>query len=273
MKKDLQSIRLRNQELLTQAHQNEASSSLHGDSIDLEEKKEEAKEYSEYTSRDLENILRSPKKYGKQAAMDLHGIPLDTLKSLVTRTNKNREEEEACQDGRRDNGHKPYAEFDDQLITFIKQKREALLPVSRLMVKMKARDIITQKSFKNSDGWLDAFLKRNQLSRRKRTQTVSYFEELDTVMEQADDDILFLNFDKVNISFDLLKDYTIESQGIKQVPLVTTHKGRETCTIACCITSDGQSLAPLLIFKYKSTAPKKKPIAQKEDSILQTKSS
>lgn len=46
--------------------------------------------------------------------------------------------------------------------------------------------------------------------------------------------------------------------GSKQVPIITTNYGRETCTIAACITSDGDSILPLMIFKYKYQASKKK---------------
>ena len=67
-----------------------------------------------------------------------------------------------------------------------------------------------------------------------------------------------MNFDEVNLPFDLAGDYTIEKVGSKQVPIITTNNARETCTIAACITSDGNSILPLMIFKYKSAASKKK---------------
>ena len=78
-------------------------------------------------------------------------------------------------------------------------------------------------------------------------------------MEEEEDDILFSNSDEVNLPFELSGDYTIESAGEKQVPVVTTHNARETCTIACCVTSEGKSILPLLIFKSCVKGEEEKP--------------
>ena len=81
-----------------------------------------------------------------------------------------------------------------------------------------------------------------------------YFDELSAYREE---DCLFINFDESSLCFDLSKDKTLDKKGANQVKIITHTNEKETCTIATGITSDGETLITLIIFKYKHTGTKK----------------
>ena len=119
-----------------------------------------------------------------------------------------------------------------------------------------------KEDFAASDTWFCNFLKRNKLSIRKKTHVVqklkenyeieveNYFDKIRKHL-QSKNDLVSLNFDETNIPFDLSRDQTIEETGSKEITLLTHAKSKLTCTVAPCISSEGDCLLPMLIFKYK----------------------
>lgn len=83
--------------------------------------------------------------------------------------------------------------------------------MSPSQVKIKAKELAKNTDFLASDTWLHHFLKRNNLSIRKKTQDIKaikenfhssvqdYFEKLDEIMAREKEDVLFLNLDEVNL--------------------------------------------------------------------------
>lgn len=61
----------------------------------------------------------------------------------------------------------------------------------------------------------------------------------------------FINFDESNLPLDMAGDSTIDKIGTPQVKILTHSKERETCSIATGISSNGEVILPLVIFKYK----------------------
>jgi len=132
------------------------------------------------------------------------------------------------------------------------------------MLQKEAISLSKDPKFSASNGWVTNFMKRNKLSKRKRTQKVKklvkdyldeaekYFTKIrEILMHEGEENVLFVNFDEVNLPFDLSGDYTIEEQGVNQVSILTHNKAKETCTISIGVTSDGQIILQLIIFKNK----------------------
>ena len=111
------------------------------------------------------------------------------------------------------------------------------------------------------------FSKEKWISIRKKTQKIKklsdeYKKEAETYFKKPaeirskHEDILYVNFDEVNLPFEVGADYTIDQKGASQVPILSHTKAKESCTFATGITSDGDILLPLVIFKYKPQKPK-----------------
>jgi len=77
-------------------------------------------------------------------------------------------------------------------------------------------------------------------------------EKLERIQTE-NQDTLYINFDETNLPFNLASQYTINTKGANQVPLLNHSRDTETCTVALVVTSDGDFLLPLVTFKYKST--------------------
>ena len=86
-----------------------------------------------------------------------------------------------------------------------------------------------------------------------------YFTKIrEILMHKGEENVLFINFDEVNLPFDLSCNFPIEEQGENQVPILTHNKAKIFCIIYTGVTSDGQIILQLIIFKYKSTGKKKR---------------
>ncbi len=224
-----------------------------------------------FTEKEKEEIIDMYTKYGKTFTI-LSGVKEGTLNSIITAFNS--KGEESFLDHRKSNGRPFYSTIDEHLKTYILERRKNYLPVSLNMVLLKAKELSKDVNFSASNIWLHNFLKRYNFSLRKRTKKVKkikedylkdvhvYFEKLDKLRE---DDCLFINFDESNMCFDMSSDFTVDMKGAKLINIMTHNKERETCSIASGITSEGNFILPLIIFKYqysgqqkgKRTCPKK----------------
>lgn len=208
-------------------------------------------------------------KYGKAFTLIKFGLPDRTLNTMITKYNGFGDA--GFIDKRAQNHGKVCDNFDADLLAFLKARRQIFLPVPIKMIRKEALRLAgpKNKKFTASDTWLYNFLKRNHLSLRKRTRQIQilkedlitnvdkYFTKLEKLKKDYQKEgILYINMDEVNLPFDLGKDYTIDQKGIDQVPIVTHSKSRETCTIAPCVTSDGDIILPFIIFKYKYSGKK-----------------
>jgi len=166
------------------------------------------------------------------------------------------------------NQGKIYKILDPKLVEYIQERRNLYLPISLAMVQKKALEISTDKNFDASYSWVRNFMKRNNFSLRKRTTKMKQLKEdylndvknhLEKLEEYITDgkDTLYINFDETSFPFNLISEYTIATKGSTQVPILTHSKERETCTVATAVTSDGEFLLPLVIFKYKPSDSKK----------------
>ena len=88
--------------------------------------------------------------------------------------------------------------------------------------------------------------------KKKLRTKIKKFAEIRSKHEE----ISYINFDEVNLPFEVGTDYTIDQKGASQVPILSHTKAKESCTSATGIISDGDILLPLVIFKYKPQKPK-----------------
>jgi len=217
--------------------------------------------YHKYSQEEKRKIIECHIAYGKEYTLVKYGIKEGTLNSLITKYNKLGED--AFKDLRSQNGRNPYTALDERLLAYIKGRRELYLPITLAMLTKEALRLNTDATFLASKGWRTNFLTRNKLAIRKRTQKVknlmldyhkkaeNYFSVLRDIHLQDGNDVLFINFDEVSLPFNLGGSYTIEEQGVSQVPITTHNKSKETCTISSGVTSDGEIILPLIIFKIK----------------------
>ncbi len=227
-----------------------------------------------FTEEEKKQIMEMYKKYGKTYTI-LSGVKEGTLNNIITAYNH--QGEGSFIDKRKFNSRPFLADLDESLTNYILEKRKAFLPVSLKMIITKAKEFSSNESFRASNVWLKSFLKRNNFSLRKKTKKLMkikedymkevylYFEKL---KELRKEECLFINFDESNLCFDMSPDYTVDRIGARHVDVITHNKGKETCTIATGITSDGEFILPLIIFKYQYTGCKgtKRTVPKKYES-------
>ena len=168
-----------------------------------------------------------------------------------------------------------FPQIDKQVCTFIDQKRNDGLGVSRSLIRLEALRIarqlgISETEFKASPGWCTRFMNRNGYSIRTHTKIAQklpkefadkitnfqrYIIRLRLRTEYALDCIG--NMDETPVTMDMVGNNTVDKVGKKTILLKTT--GHEKCryTVVLACMADGTKLPPMLIFKRK-TLPKVK---------------
>lgn len=175
-------------------------------------KKVKVVKYRKFTPQEREQIIQCHIDFSFEYTMIKHGIKEGTLKSLISRYCK--EGEDAFEDKRKMNGREAYSEYDEYLMRFFRRKRELSLPVTIGMIKSEALTISQSPKFSASNCWAKNFMKRNKLTLRKKTQQLKnlvqdyvtvaekYFYRLNEILSESAE-VLFVNFDEVNLPFDM----------------------------------------------------------------------
>ena len=170
-------------------------------------------------------------------------------------------------------GRKPLSdEMEEKVLEWIVERRTKMLRVSRKLIRKKA--IIVYEDLKRTDpnrydekfeatnGWLYKFMKRNNLSLRRKTSVaqkdpdllvakiVSYILRvrrlrLKFLYQPAD----IIAFDETPIWADMVSDTTVDVVGKKTVSMKST--GHEKCrvTVGLAAKGDGTKLKPFIVFK------------------------
>ena len=123
-------------------------------------------------------------------------------------------------------------EVDEEILQWILVRRDAHLPVSRELIKMKARQLIkiNNPNFKVSSGWLQKFMIRHSLSLRSKT---SISQKLPAQLEKKIECFLnevrilrsqylypfedIINMDETPMFFDMVPSKTLPKKGVKEV--------------------------------------------------------
>jgi hypothetical protein len=158
---------------------------------------------------------------------------------------------------------------------WITQRRTGVpaLPVSsKMLLAYVNREykhlLINNKSVKYK--WLKGFMKRNHLSRRKRTTTKDHnSKELMDIaaayrvqLKDGDGKIfdnhnhsMIWNMDETPIFFDHLESTTINEKGASAITIEGTKNEKQRVTVVLCCSANGDKMPPLIIYKSKSKNP------------------
>jgi len=158
-----------------------------------------------------------------------------------------------------------WPELESELRKWVISTREQKRKVSTVDIRLKARQLATEKGIDNFTGgrkWCHSFMKRNSLSVRAVTsvgqplptgweEKVAAFRDYVSKLKENVDLSQFGNMDEVPVSFDMPDTRTVDVTGKEDIILTTT--GSEKCnfTVVLCCTADGAKCEPMVIFKRK----------------------
>lgn len=149
---------------------------------------------------------------------------------------------------------------------WVREQRDKSLSVSYEDIEGKARAVanemdIERSDFKISKKWVANFMKRHNLSLRRRTTVCqrlpdAYEEKLRSFHRYVADlrtktDFMLGqigNADQTPVWFDMPSSRTVAEKGARQVRLLTTGNEHNRFTAMLCCTADGHKLPPFLIF-------------------------
>src|SRR6266542_3292707 len=165
-----------------------------------------------------------------------------------------------------------YPKLEDDLFVWISEKRASGHAVSQKLITNKAISLSKNKvflasnlgiaSFKFSNKWLDAFLRRYE--RHKITLSQILSQNLIEIQNIFLSYIMYLkihnkyplkyisNMDETPMWFDLLSNTTINQKGVKTVNIRTTGHERTSFTVVLGCMADGTKLPAVCIFKLKN---------------------
>ncbi len=152
------------------------------------------------------------------------------------------------------------------LFDWIADLRHRNLRVSRSMIMREAKALSSNEEFKASVGWLNGFLKRYDLSLRRRTtvcqnppaacvdKLVDFVIRLRRliVREKLTDSFIFA-MNETPCWMDMPSDTTVHFSGSKSVSVKTTGHEKNHFTVLLTAKADGTKLKPFVVFKGKGT--------------------
>lgn len=169
-----------------------------------------------------------------------------------------------------------FPEVEKELLVYVEKLRNSGCAVSVEMLQFEARRIATANgvsiaSFKASRGWISRFMRRNDLSIRRRTTLcqrlpTDYEEKVVSfhrhVIEKRKAMAYLLsqigNADQTPVNFDMPPNLTVDKKGATSVTIRTAGCEKQRCTVMLAVTADGRKLPPYVVFKRK-TMPKGMP--------------
>lgn len=166
-----------------------------------------------------------------------------------------------------------YPEVDVDVCNYVEKVRNNGFCVTYDMIQCKAREVARNKNipeelFQGSRGWALRFMRRHNLSVRRRTSIcqklpADYTEKVVQfhrfVLRKRQARLYELsqigNADQTPVCFDMPRNTSIAKKGSSTVTVRTTGNERLRCTVMLAVTADGNKLPPYVIFKRK-TMPK-----------------
>jgi len=167
-----------------------------------------------------------------------------------------------------------YPVLEEEVYNWVKSLRSNLKVVTRSMIQIKSRALAktpryieiypNAQDFKWSNKWVNSFMKRHNLSNRRRTTVAQRLPD-DLEMKQSE----FLNFvlycciqhdyplelignmDETPLTFDMPSTTTIEEIGSRTVSIRTCGHEKSNFTVVLACMANGTKLPPMIIFKLK----------------------
>ncbi|CAB4445921.1 unnamed protein product [Rhizophagus irregularis] len=144
-----------------------------------------------------------------------------------------------------------YPEAEKELYNWVLDQRKKGLAVTFITIRISMNEILDRADmvalygdltteFKATTGWLNAFMKRHNLTRCRRTKISQKLpEQLEEKLEE------FYQF------FDMAGNFTINTKGEKTVHICGTGNENNRFTVVLTCAADGTRLPPICIFKGK----------------------
>jgi hypothetical protein len=157
-------------------------------------------------------------------------------------------------------------EKEEQLVAWVLEQRDLHLAVTVQHIVDQARLTIqpSTPSFQGSRGWIQKFMRRNNLSLRAKTSIAQKLpaaleEKMATFIRSVRDvrkelkypDSMIVNMDETPMYFDMTTNKTVNQKGAKTVSVRSTGADKRRLTVVLAASGDGQMLSPMIIFKGK----------------------
>ena len=166
-----------------------------------------------------------------------------------------------------------WPEMEEELLNWVKEKRQEGCAISTTSLRLKAKTIAKaagNEEFKASQGWAYRFMGRHGLSVRRRThlsqrlpddieaKTRSFQRFVIKKRKAYDYPLASIgNADQTPLTFDLPRQTTVAVKGSKTINVSSTGHEKDRFTVMLSCTADGRKLPPYVVFKRK-TMPKEK---------------
>ena len=163
-----------------------------------------------------------------------------------------------------------HVELEEEVLSWIQQRRSNMLRVSRKLIIFKAKSIYNKKcgdneelnaGFVANNGWLTKFTKRNNLSMRRRTtiaqrdpsylttklvKYVMHVRELSMKTNFSPDCIIAMG--ETAVWSDMVGNVTVDTTGTKDVPAKSTGNEKVKVSVWLTAKADGTKLKPFNVF-------------------------
>ncbi len=221
--------------------------------------------YRHYTVSEKISILEEAALHGVRVISRLYKIPVSTLVTWKKQDFK----QQRTPGGRLPGGGRktPYGEgVDARILQWVLEQREQHLPVTSECIMAYALTVIQPKfpDFQASKGWLQNFMRRNDLSLRAKTSLsqklpadledkITSFHKFvkDTREEMEFEEDMIINMDETPLYFDLVPGRIVDQKGTKSVIVRTTGCDKRHLTVVLGVSAAGNVLPTMIIFKGK----------------------
>ena len=227
------------------------------------------KQRTAYTTKEKLAAIKFAETHGNRAAQREYGINESNIREWCKKKNRLAKLPKSKMADRGSKAHHPALE--EELMVFVSDRRRGGVGVSTRDLRKDAKKIAKRQNnttFGGSVNWVYAFLRRHNLSIRRRTHIAQKLlaDHEDKLMEfqqfiirqrkNFDYELSQIgNADQTPLTFDMPYNTTVNTKGAKTVQLNTTGNEKNRFTVMLACTADGRKLPPYVIFKRK-TLPK-----------------
>ena len=227
------------------------------------------KQRTAYTTKEKLAAIKFAEAHGNRAAQREFGINESNIREWRKKKDRLAKLPKSKMADRGSKAHHP--ELEEELMAYVTDRRRRGVGVSTRELRKEAKKIAKRQkitTFGGSVNWVYAFLRRHNLSIRRRTHIAQklpgdYEDKLTEFQQfiirqrkQHDYDLSQIgNADQTPLTFDMPYNTTVDTKGAKSVQLNTTGNEKNRFTVMLACTADGGKLPPYVIFKRK-TLPK-----------------
>jgi len=163
------------------------------------------------------------------------------------------------------NGKKGNARLENYVFAKFVERRTKGLPLNMnaiRMIALAAPSDMKIEGFQASNGWIQKFMKKHWIVRRKKTHSASkfiaaldkemlnFFDQVQEIYSWEDPSLVFLNLDETAVHFDMSNDYTFHLKGEKEIKVISHASAKSRVSVMPCISNRGDALPPLFIGTY-----------------------